>query len=122
MKTRPHLLYKTARNLTLTYIKRQRKYEAEYLDEDIAAGDEDLYAYLSRQRDREIDETAYTAAVIGSLNDKQRALYTTRYVEGRPIREIARNADVSETAMRMRLVRLRRDIYQTVKDLKLDEF
>ena len=58
-------LYKTARNRTLTYLKRQRKYEAEYLDEDMASGEEDLCAQLLRQRDRDIDETVYAGAIIG---------------------------------------------------------
>ncbi len=117
----PAFLYKTARNRTLTYLKRQRKYEAEYLDEDMASGEEDLCAQLLRQQDRDIDETVYAGAVVGGLDERQRALYHERYVEGRPIRDIALDAGVTETAMRMRLVRLRRDIYGAVKKLKLDE-
>ena len=114
-------LYKTARNVTLTYLKRQRKYEAEYLDEDMDSGAGDVCAQLMRKRDREIDETEYVRAVVGGLNEPQRLLYQNRYIEGRPIREIAKADNVSETAMRMRLVRLRREIYAAVKRLKLDE-
>ncbi len=117
----PAFLYRTARNLTLTYLKRRQKYEADYLDEEYASGDADLCAQLLRERDREIDETAYAGAVIGSLSGRQRELYRNRYVENRPIREIAADAGVSETAMRMRLVRLRREIYEAVRNLKLEE-
>ncbi len=114
-------LYRTARNLTLTYLKRQQRYKTDCLDETVSAGDGDVCVQLMRERDRQIDETVYAGRVIGSLDDTQRELYKTRYIDGCPIREIAADAGVNETAMRMRLVRLRRAIYKTVRDLKLDE-
>jgi RNA polymerase sigma-70 factor (ECF subfamily) len=42
-------------------------------------------------------------------------------VDQRPISEIASAEGVSETALRMRLVRLRREILQIVRTLQLDE-
>ena len=49
------------------------------------------------------------------------ALYDERYTSGRPIGELAVEQGVSDTALRMRLVRLRREIIQAVKALRLDE-
>ena len=118
----PAFLYRTARNRTLTCLKRQRRYETALTDETLPSDEAEPYEQLCREHDRRIDETAYTGAVMSSLNDGQRALYRHRYVDSRPIREIASDAGVSETAMRMRLVRLRRDICRTVRELKLDEF
>ncbi len=117
----PAFLYRTARNLTLTYLKRRRLYAEEALCENIAGGDIDLFDRISRDRDRKIDETAYTGLVLGRLSGKERALYERRYVEGRPIREVAAEQGVSEPAMRMRLVRLRQEIRSIVRELKLEE-
>lgn len=114
-------LYRTARNMALTFLKRQRRYVLEPIDDSIADSDDDLCQKLLRDYDRRIDEDAYTDRVISLLDVKQQALYAERYVARRPIREIAAGQDVSETAVRMRLVRLRREIVRIVKELKLDE-
>lgn len=116
----PAFLYKTARNLTLTYLKKQRRCPSEPLDE-IADGDADLCEKLLLAYDRQIDEDICAEKVISRLGAGEQTLYTLRYVERRPIREIAQGQDTSEPAMRMRLVRLRREIYGIVKDLNLDE-
>ncbi|MGE4485690.1 MAG: RNA polymerase sigma factor [Oscillospiraceae bacterium] len=117
----PAFLYKTARNLSLNYIKRHRFSVLEYLDDTIADGESDLCDKLLKERDMQIDETAYAGLVISSLDAKQRMLYSMRYIEHKPISEIASEQGVNEPAMRMRLVRLRREIHRIVKDLKLDE-
>ncbi len=117
----PAFLYKTARNMTLTYLKRQQRYTVEYLDEYTADDDDDLCDRLLRDQDRQIDEEVCAEKVLGSLDSRQQALYVQRYIERLPIRDIARAQDVSEPAMRMRLMRLRREIMGVVKDLKLDE-
>jgi RNA polymerase sigma-70 factor (ECF subfamily) len=117
----PAFLYKTARNLSYTYLKRSQRHRSEYLDESYPDGDADLFEKLLSERDSQIDETAYTGMVINRLEPKQQALYAQRYIDRKPIREIADENGVSEPAMRMRLVRLRREICNAVKDLKLDE-
>ncbi|HOP92963.1 MAG TPA: RNA polymerase sigma factor [Acetivibrio thermocellus] len=117
-------LYKTARNMTVTYLKNlkcQRISAMEYLSENIPQDDTDLCETLLMELDRKIDETAYTGQVIGNLNTNQHNLYRQRYVEGKSIKEIASEEGVSETAMRMRLVRLRKEIQDIVKKLKLGE-
>lgn len=117
----PAFLYRTARNLTLTYLKQHRISTMEYLSENIADNDTDLCEKLLMDIDRKIDETAYTGQVIGSLNSNQHKLYTQRYIEHKSIKEIASEQGISETAMRMRLVRLKRGIQGIVKNLKLDD-
>lgn len=114
-------LYRTARNLTLTYLKRHRISAMEYLSENTSDSDTDLCEKLLTDIDRKIDETAYTGQVIESLNSNQYDLYTQRYIKHKSIKEIALNEGISETAMRMRLVRLRREIQGIVKKLKLDD-
>lgn len=117
----PAFLYKTARNMTFTYIKQRRRTSAELLDENTPDGDGDLSDTLLKTYDRQIDETAYAGQVLQDLDSGQRALYEKRYVERLPIRDISQELGTSEPAMRMRLVRLRRDIQEVVRELKLDE-
>jgi RNA polymerase sigma-70 factor (ECF subfamily) len=117
----PAFLYKTARNLTLAYLKRQKHHPELALDDSIPGDGGDLLEELLRARDRRVDETAYVGAVLDSLPPRQRALYDERYTSGRPIGELAVEQGVSDTALRMRLVRLRREIIQAVKALRLDE-
>ncbi|HHV29341.1 RNA polymerase sigma factor [Acetivibrio mesophilus] len=117
-------LYKTARNMSLTHLKnlkRQRISSMEYLSENIPKEDTDLCETLLMELDRKIDETAYTGEVIANLNANQHNLYKQRYIDGKSIKEIASEQGVSETAMRMRLVRLRREIQSIIKKLKLGE-
>ncbi|SHI07258.1 RNA polymerase sigma-70 factor, ECF subfamily [Sporobacter termitidis DSM 10068] len=117
----PAYLYKTARNMTFTYLKQRRRMAAEPLDENTPDGDGDLSDQLLRTYDKQIDETAYAGQVLHGLDSGQRELYEKRYVERLPIRDISQELGTSEPAMRMRLVRLRRDIHDAVKELKLDE-
>lgn len=117
----PAFLYMTARNLTLTYLKQYRISAMEYLSENTTDNDTDLCEKILMDIDRKIDETAYTGQVIGSLKSNQHKLYTQRYIEHKPIKEIALEQGISETAMRMRLVRLKREIQGIVKNLKLDD-
>lgn len=118
----PAFLYKTARNLALSFVKRRRRTETEALDESVAGSAGDLFDTLAAEHDGRIDASAYTGAVIGRLDAGQQALYTRRYIDRVPIREIAVEAGVAEPAMRMRLLRLRRDIRDIVSGLKLEDF
>jgi len=102
-------------------MKRQRIIILEDLSDNVAQDDADLCEKILTELDRNIDETAYTDQVIGSLSSSNNELYRQRYIERKPIREIAKEQGTSETAMRMRLVRLRREIQKIVKKLKLDE-
>jgi RNA polymerase sigma-70 factor, ECF subfamily len=117
----PAFLYRTARNLTLNYLKRRQRAMTETLDEDIPDGGGGLDEVLLRDRDKRIDETRYALQILRGLDPGQRELYRKRYVEQKPIREIAEEIGTNEPAMRMRLVRLRREIQGAVKDLELDE-
>lgn len=114
-------LYRTARNLTLTYLKRQQRSQTVILDDNLSGDDGDLSAVLIHAHDSQIDETIYAGHVIDGLSCKQKALYDARYVQKKPIKEIAQEAGVNEPALRMRLVRLRQEIAASVKNLKLDE-
>jgi RNA polymerase sigma-70 factor (ECF subfamily) len=117
----PAFLYRTARNLTLSYLKRRQRAATEALDENIPDGGGDMDELLFREEDGRIDETRYAVQVLRGLEPRERELYRKRYVAQKPIREIAEELGASEPAMRMRLVRLRREIQGAVKELNLDE-
>ncbi len=114
-------LYTTARNVTLSFLRRERRIHLELLDE-YTPGTDDVLTQLETDRDRRIDEDDYVDQVLGRLDDAQRDLYVQRYVDRQPIRAIADAHGIAEPAMRMRLVRLRRDIQGIVRDLELNAF
>jgi RNA polymerase sigma-70 factor (ECF subfamily) len=115
-------LYKTARNLTLTYLKRQQIAPLELLDESIPSGEGDLYDQLEQKQSRLVDEDAWAGQVIAALSSDKRALYEKRYIAKQPIDDIAREYGISGPAARMRLMRLRQEIDGAVKKLRLDDF
>ncbi len=114
-------LYRTARNLTLTHLKRQKAYILEPLPDNISNNETDLYDKILMEQDMKIDETAYTQQVLSCLKTNQHELYKQRYIERKSIKEIANDQGISEIAIRMRLVRLRREVQGIVKKLKLGE-
>ena len=118
----PAFLYRTARNLALSFVKRRRRTETEELDESVAVCSGDLFDTLAAAHDGRIDAASYAGAVIGRLDTSQQALYTRRYVDRAPVREIALESGVAEPAMRMRLLRLRREVRDIVAGLRLEDF
>lgn len=114
-------LYKTARNLTLTYLKRLSQYPSQPLDDIDLPDGGDLLETVLREWDRLVDERALVSPVLGRLTEKQRALYTQRYIDRQPTGDIAARQGVAEAALRMRLVRLRKEIIRIVSQLQLDE-
>ena len=81
-----------------------------------------MFDSLAREHDGKIDETTYAGPVLGGLDASRQALYARRYVDRAPIRELALENGVGEPAMRMRLLRLRREIRDIVAGLNLEDF
>ena len=70
----------------------------------------DIAATIEAKLDKEIDEHDYIETVLGSLSEEKRRLYTLYYISHKSMAEIAGILEVEETALRMRYVRLRREI------------
>jgi len=79
-------------------------------DTDIDDGIPDLSDYIQMVQDQQINEEDYIESVLSELSEEKRRLYTLYYLNKESMREIALLFGVEEAAMRMRFVRLRREI------------
>ncbi len=60
--------------------------------------------------DREINEWSYVEPILDELSDEKIHLYRMYYSDGKSMAEIAKELGLEEPALRMRYVRLRREI------------
>lgn len=114
-------LYLTAKNLVLEYFRQQERVKPCEDIEKESAGD-DIFWQISSRRAQMIDENYYQEYVMQKLAEPERNLYKEYYINKKTMREIALEMKISETAVRMRFVRIRRKIKAIVSGLRLDEF
>lgn len=114
-------LYKTARNLVMENIRREKK-EQPLETEKINIKSMDAYEQMKREHYDKVDEMQYKEIVLSALNSKESILYEEYYVKKRKMKEIAADVGISETALRMKYVRLRMKIKKAVGELKLNDF
>ena len=104
-------LFQTAKNLAQ---KSRRQSFVRLLREQALEEQEalltDRHAGIEMALDREIDEGDYIEAVLEALSEDKRRLYELYYVSGKSMSEIAGLLAIEEPALRMRYVRLRREI------------
>lgn len=72
--------------------------------------------------DTGIDETEYIETVLGRLSEEKRRLYSLYYQNHKSMAEIAGLLGLTETAVRMRYVRLRREIRAIVAEVAKQNF
>lgn len=117
-------LFQTAKNLIQEerreYSKRMLK-ETE-LESDCVTIYEDVFDTLLNEHDEYIDEQEYIPHVLSMLSQEKKELYSLYYVEKKSMREIAQMYNTEEAAIRMRYVRLRREIKSIVSDVAQKHF
>lgn len=115
-------LFQTAKNLV--HKARRERYERMLhdLSLDDAAEPADTREEPLTVLDREIDVIPYWEQAIERLSEEKRLLYRLYYIENRPMAQIAPLLSLSETALRMRYVRLRRELREIVSDISEQNF
>lgn len=117
-------LLQTAKNLSKQF--RRESFRAMMretpLDNALGCTWRDDSAGIDAAIDRKIDEWDYVEHVLSQLSDEKRALYTQYYVDKKSMAEIARSHGVPEPTMRMRFVRLRREIRAIVSEIAEKSF
>jgi len=106
-------LFQTAKNIAKKKKResfQQMMLELDAEDTDIDDGIPDLSDYIQMVQDQQINEEDYIESVLSELSEEKRRLYTLYYLNKESMREIALLFGVEEAAMRMRFVRLRREI------------
>ena len=123
-------LYVTARNLILEYYKKTKEtpmkaellVEAGRLSYEKSAFGKDAFEELCRLHSAAVNEEDYRIQILRKLKPKERDLYQKYYLDKKLMKTIAQEFHMSETAMRMKYVRLRRKVQRIAAGLKLDEF
>ena len=118
-------LYTTAANLVLEYYKKTGKATAKetaFEDEKNGSSSPDAFEELCRRRSDSVNEALYQSQVLSQLMPKERDLYRKYYVEKKPMKVIAGELGMSETAVRMKYMRIRKKVGRVVADLHLDDF
>lgn len=110
-------LYAVAKNKSYEYLRKSRETERIVaLDESaVSLSQDDLVALLEDFCEVDDDEIEkYKYKVIESLNSKEQELYRQVFVNKKPYRQIADEMQISEKAVNLRALRLRRKIKRTV--------
>ncbi len=90
--------------------------------EELVSDPADPGAELWESLDRRIDAPLYLEAVLSRLDDEKRRLYALRYLEKKSMAEIAVLLALRDEALRMRYVRLRREIREIVGEIAEQNF
>lgn len=116
-------LFQTAKNLAC---KTRRESFSRMLRELSADGEADEIvdsnAQIETALDKQINELDYIESVLSQLTDEKRKLYSLYYVNKKSMSEIADLLKLEETAVRMRYVRLRREIREIAAEVSKQYF
>lgn len=124
-ENRAGFIYQTAKFVAANYKRKaiKRVLIEQPLDEDIVvACKEDIYDTLRSIEDRKIYEEDYVEQVMASVSDEKQVLYRMHYVDGKTYREIAEDLGVSEVSLRMKYVRLRREVKGIITQIAKENF
>lgn len=111
-------IFRTVQNLGKNYKKELYKRLIREINIDDNVVDiQDYKSDIESSMDADIDEYEYIIDIIDSLSDEKKRLYNMYYVEHKPMKEIAAVMNVEYTAIRMKYVRLRKEIREMVREL-----
>lgn len=115
-------LFQTAKNvLRQTKKESYKKFMIEVNETAIErvnnAGDD-----VNNVLDKNIDVTRFIEPVLQDLTEDKLQLYNLRYIQNKSMEEIAELLNIESTAVRMRFVRLRREICERVKQISEENF
>ena len=104
-------LYRTAEN----FVKRQKEKNAKALTRNVPIDDVEIGTETEFfQRLEEIDFEAFAERLISCLSEKEKEIYSQRYIQKMSVEEMAEKSGVSRPAMSMKLMRLRNKIKEIV--------
>ena len=111
-------LFQTAKNLAnKARAESYRQMLRDTMLDDLTYEPRDPAGTVEDALDKEIDEEDYIKAVLDTLTDEKRRLYALYYADKKSMAEIALLLGIEETALRMRYVRLRREIRASISKI-----
>lgn len=115
-------LYTTAKNLVLAFFRNAKKEVLKESDNHAASDGRDVFDELCQRHEDAVEEKNYKLEVLNHLSEKNLTLYYAYYVQHHSMKEIAKMMGMSEVAVRMKYVRLRKEVRTVVRKLELGEF
>jgi RNA polymerase sigma-70 factor (ECF subfamily) len=110
-------LFQTAKNLA----QKSRREAYKQMMNDMSLEEMDYEpadaSTIERELDGRYDESQYIENVLTRLTDEKRRLYSLYYIEKKTMTEIALLYGAEEPAVRMRYVRLRRELRQIIQEV-----
>lgn len=104
-------LYRTADN----FVSRQREKNAKDLKRNVSIDEIEIGTETEFfQKLEEIDFDAFAKELLSLLSEKEKEIYSQRYVQKMSVEEMAERSGISRPAMSMKLMRLRNKIKETV--------
>ena len=104
-------LYRTADN----FVKRQREKNAKDLKRNVSIDEVEISTETDFfQRIDEIDFDAFAETLISCLTEKEKEIYSLRYIQKMSVEKMAEESGISRPAMSMKLMRLRNKIKEIV--------
>ena len=114
-------LYKTAKNLVYEEFRYRKKHKNVELVHEIIGNETDIFDIVEKNQDKKINELEYLDYVINKLSGEKKELYTEYYINHKTMKQIAKERKISEVSVRMKFVRIRKEIKLIIKNLKLSE-
>lgn len=116
-------LFQTAKNLAKkarreSFVKIAREQDLDSAQDSMPDDNRSIESML----DKQIDEQWYVDEVLYALTPEKRKLYGCYYLEGKKMSEIAKDYHLDEATIRMRYVRLRREIIAIASEVAEQKF
>lgn len=117
-------IFQTAKNMAANFKRKKIKklMKEAPLEKDFCGCFADIYEEIYSMHDDAIEEDNYVGEVLNCISKDKQQLYKWHYIEGKTYKEIAKILCVSETSIRMRYVRLRREIETITSNLAKEKF
>lgn len=127
LETHPNpggFIFQTAKYTLANYNRKLSKklsYE-KALEDSVLPHVPDAATALAYHLDTSIDEALYIEEALSCLSEDKRKLYTLHYIEGLSYKEIAAHLGIHEITLRMKYVRLRREVQKNIHHIAITEF
>ena len=115
-------IFQTAKNIIKEYKRKLYKRIMYEISEDERYNIPDTANTIEKAIDGAINEYEYVTDILSQLSEEKYRLYKLYYIDRLPMDKIARDLGIEYTALRMRYVRLRKEIRSLVKKLAEEKF
>ncbi len=127
LETHPNpggFIFQTAKYILANYNRQlSKKYTYEHTLEGASLPNvPDAATTLAYNLDHTINETLYIEEALSCLSEDKRNLYTLRYIDNLSYKEIAQQLGIHEVTLRMKYVRIRREVQQNIHQISLTRF